>query len=254
MKKLVFALAALTAIPLFAIQGTIRTENESKSGDIKWQPGRKVYQLSFKKGKIDGTLEYKPADVVKLDIAKPASYDKLVEMVSKGQGSSAIVGLQKIVSDYKMLVWDKPAGRYLALAYIDGGQAQKAYEICRSVIDEDKRAAYSGDLAPAYWQSLLRLGKTDQLKTALKKAVTEGDRAAACAAASMQGDIIMADGESAANFKRALTEGYLKAFLMFADPECQTERYNAAMKAAECFDKLGQAARAEKIRTQAKSM
>ena len=41
---------------------------------------------------------------------------------------------------------------------------------------------------------------------------------------------------------------------MYTDAACASERAAAAMKAADCFEKLGQAARAEKIRAQAKSL
>jgi hypothetical protein len=39
---------------------------------------------------------------------------------------------------------------------------------------------------------------------------------------------------------------------MYNDPECQRERVEAMLKAAACFDKLGQSARAERLRAQAK--
>lgn len=255
MKKLAFALALVATLPLFAIQGTVYTANgDSKSGDIKWQQRSKKYIVSFKKGKTEVNAEYTVDEVDRIEVAKPANFDKLVDFVQKGQGASAIAGLQKIVADYRMLNWDKPAGRYLAFAYISAGQIQKAYDSCKAIVDEDKTAAYSGDLAPAYWQTLLKTGKKSALDAALKNAATKGDRAAACAAAAMQGDIIMADGESAANIRKALTQGYLKAYLMYTDAACASERAAAAMKAADCFEKLGQAARAEKIRAQAKSL
>jgi len=255
MKKLAFVLALAAVLPLYAIQGTIRTVNgDVKKGEVKWQSRSKKYIVSYKKGNTSVDAEYPLDDIEKVDVDKPANFDKLIELVSKDQGAAAIAGLEKIVTDYKMLVWDKPAGRYLALAYISAGQNQKAYDACRAIIDEDKTAAYSGDLAPAYWQTLLKTGKKSALETALKNAKSKGDRVAACAACCMEGDIIMADGENAANLKKALTDGYLKAYLMFNDPECAGERQAAAMKVAACLDKLGQAARAEKIRAQAKAL
>ena len=253
-KSVLFTLAALAALPSLAIKGTIATESDSKTGDIKWQPRQRSYFITFKQGKSDVNAEFKLADVIKLDIPKPADFDKAVGFVQNKQGSSAIGILQKIVDNYRMLKWDKLAGRYLAQAYIQAGQAQKAYDVCQKIVAEDKEAAWSGDLAPAYWQTLLKVGKTDELEKLLKKAVANGGRPAACAAAVMRGDIIMADGDSPAVTKRALSEGYLKAVLMFNDPECATERREALMKAAEAFDKLGQASRAEKLRNEAKML
>ena len=42
-KTMITVLAALAATELMAIQGTIFTETDSKTGDIKWQPRTKSY-------------------------------------------------------------------------------------------------------------------------------------------------------------------------------------------------------------------
>ena len=255
MKKLAFALALFATLPLLAIQGTIYTENgDSKTGDIRWQQRSKKYIVSIKRGKTTVDAEYPLSDVERVEIDKPADFDKLVELVRSGQGGMAVPGLQKIVNEYRMLNWDRPAGRQLVSVLLSAGQAQNAYDICKSIVDEDKSAAYRGDLAPAYWQALLKTGKRAALDTALKNALTKGDRVSACAASCMQGDIVLSEGESVPNLKKALTDGYLKAFYMYADKPCAAERANAALKAADCFDKLGQAARAEKFRSQAKAL
>ena len=149
-KTIMTVLAALAATELMAIQGTISTETDSTSGDIKWQSRAKTYILTYKKGKTDLQREYPLSEIASLDIPKPSGYDKAVAMVEGGQGAQAVATLSKIVTDYKMLVWDKPAGRYLALAYISANQPQKAYDLCQDIIREDKEAAWSGDLAAAY--------------------------------------------------------------------------------------------------------
>lgn len=254
-KTIMTVLAALAATELMAIQGTISTETDSKTGDIKWQPRAKTYLLTYKKGKTDLQMEFPLADVANLDIPKPATYDKAVAMVEGGQGAAAIAPLTKIVTDYRMLKWDKPAGRYLAMAYIAANQPQKALETCQSIINEDKDAAWSGDLAAAYWQALLRLGKTSQLEGLLKKAASSGSRQASAAALNMRGDIIVAGGnESPDSLKTALRDGYLRVALMYVDPDCSRERAEGMLKAAQCFEKLGQVARAERLRAQAKAL
>lgn len=249
------AIAALAAAELMAIQGTVYTETDSKQGDIKWQPRTKSYAVSFKKGPTVVSAEYPLADVVRLDIPKPAALAKAVEMVDGGQGAAAAPALAKIVADYRMLTWDKVAGRYLAQAYLAAGQADKAYAVCNAIIGEDKSAAWSGDLAAAYWQTLLKLGKGSQLESVLKKAASSGDRAASAAALVMRGDMIVAAGNDAPDSLRtALRDGYLRVALMYNDPACSRERAEAMMKAAQCFEKLGQVARAEHLRTQAKKL
>ncbi len=249
MKKLITGVMMMAAASAFAIKGTVSTEVESVEGDVKWHAREKKYIIE--KGKI--TKEFKLADVTKIDIPKPQGFDKAVQAVEAGQGLAAIPVLTKIVSDYRMLQWDKPAGRYLALAYIATGKAQKAYEICAPIVAEDKSASWSGDLAAAYWQALLMLGKKDQLEGLLKKAASSGDRQASAAALVMRGDIIVQDSHDAGEeLKRALRDGYMRVVLMYQDAECRRERGEAMLKAAACFDKLGQAARAEQLRGQAK--
>ena len=248
-KTLILSLAALAVPELFAIQGTISTDAETFAGDIKWHAREKKYVVE--KGKI--TKEFKLADVTGVDVAKPAGFDKAVQLVQDGQGASAIGTLTKIVSDYRMLKWDKPAGRYLAMAHLAAGNAQKAYDACQAIVSEDKSAAYSGDLAAAYWQSLLKLGKTEQLEGLLKKASAAGDRQSSAAALVMRGDIIVAgSNDKPDELRRALRDGYLRVVLMYQDASCARERAEACLKAAQCFDKLGQSARAEQLRAQAK--
>ncbi len=250
-KSLAMGLAAFAAAEAFAIQGAVSTETETFAGDVKWHARDKKYVIQ--KGKI--TKEFKPADVTSLDIPKPQGYDKAVQMVESGQGSAAIAVLAKIVGEYRMMQWDKPAGRYLALAHLAAGNAQKAYDACEPIVSEDKTAAYSGDLAAAYWQALLKLGKSEQLEKLLKDASTKGNRQSSAAALVMRGDMIVSSSNDAPEeLKRALRDGYMRVVLMYQDAECTRERGEAMLKAAQCFDKLGQSARAENLRAQAKAI
>ncbi len=249
------ALVAIATSSLWAIQGTISTETDRKSGDLKWQGRQKSYLLTYKKGNTNLQMEFPLDSVTSLEIAKPAGFDKAVEMVQKGQGSGAIPVLDKIVKEYKMLQWDKPAGRYLVEAYLAANRADDAYKAAQNIIMEDKAAAYSGELAPAYWQTLLKLGKSQQLETCLKKAVTTGDRAASAEALLVRGDMVINQaGETPEALRQALTDAYLRVALMYLDEPCRQVRADAMMRCASCFDKLGMAARAEAMRSQAKAL
>ena len=255
MKKLITGCLTMVAASVFAVQGTLTTESETLTGEIKWQSRTKQYVISVKKGSTTVDMERKLEVVTGLDIPKPAGYDKAVQSVEAGQGTAAIPVLSKIVADYRMLQWDRPAGRYLVLAYLASGNAQKAYEACVSIISDDKAAGWTGDLAAAYWQTLLLLGKKDQLEGLLKKAAASGDRASSAAALVMRGDIIVQGSNDAPEeLKRALRDGYLRVVLMYQDADCRRERADALLKAAKCFDKLGQTSRAENLRAQAKSI
>ncbi|MBP5791060.1 MAG: hypothetical protein J6W80_02235 [Kiritimatiellae bacterium] len=257
MNKLAIAtiVAMMASTQVWAIQGTISTANDTKKGEIKWQARTKSYLLTMKKGKTDVSAEYPIDTVTALDIPVPPGYEKAVEMVQSGNGKAAIAPLTKIVQDYKMLVWDKPAGRYLVEAYIAAGQAQKAYDTATGIIAEDKSAAWTGDLAPAYWQALLQLGKMPQLENCLRKAASSGDRASSAYALVMRGDMLLAaGGDSQDVYRQALTDAYLRVALMYNDEPCRDARRMAMNKAAQCFEKIGMAARAEGMRTQAKAL
>jgi excinuclease ABC subunit A len=71
----------------------------------------------------------------------------------------------------------------------------------------------------------------------------------------MRGDIIIAAANGAPDkLKEALRDAYLRVALMYNDEECVRERSEAMLKAASCFEKLGQTARAEKLKSQAKAL
>ena len=257
MNKLVLAAAvALAGTSVWAVNGTIKPVNgQALTGNITWQARTKSYNVEHKKGGTMVSAVIERDNVDRLDIDKPAGFDKYVEMVQRGQGVSAVAYLSKVVAEYKMLVWDKPACRWLVEAYIDSGNAQKAYDVASGVIRDDKQSAWSGDLAPAYWQALLKLGKTTQLENCLRQAASTGDRGASAAALVMRGDMILAaEGENPDAFRKALTDAYLRVALMYGDEPCRDARVSAMLKAAQCFDKLGMAARAEGMRTQARTL
>lgn len=246
----------LAAEQVLAVQGSITVNDSTRKGDIRYRSRDKMYLVSSKsKGGAMIEIEYKASDVTSLDIPKPANFDKAVELVSKGQGAAAIGMLQKIVDEYKKLVWDLPAGRYLVEAFLLANNPQKAYEVAQGIIRDNKEAAFTGDLAPAYWQALLKLGKIQQLETLLSKAASEGDRRASGAALILRGDIILAvSGSTPENNRKALADGYLRTVLMYNDAECKDIRVEAMQKAAKCFESIGWAERAESLRAQARSL
>lgn len=255
MKKLAVSLLAVAAASsVWAIQGTLTPDGGAAvKGDIRWKAASKVYTVSAKKGATMVESQFKPSEVAELDIPQPAGLEKAIEQVQSGQGSAAIPMLSKIAAEYKMLVWDKPAARYLVDAYLAAGNASKAEEVARGIIADDKDAAFQGEFAPSYWQVLLKQGKLSQLENLLKKAASSGDRASSAAALNMRGDIILVQGgDSADTYNKALTDAYLRVALMYRDEACREQCAIALNKAAQCFDKMGQASRAEDMRARAK--
>ncbi len=248
MKKLiVLTLAAACVLPsAWAVQGTIKTEKGQMKGDIVWKGASKKYELTYKRGSTDVSAEFTPAEIEKLDIPKPANFDSCVQ-------NRNTAGLKKIVQDYRMLTWDRPAGNALVNIYISQSKAQDAYDIARKMIDDDQTAAYKGELAPAYWQALLALGKKPQLENCLKKAATDGDRLSSARALVMRGDVI-AQADSVAAHRQALVDAYLRVALMYTDPECLPARREALQRAAASFKKIGQESRGEDMKNLAQQL
>lgn len=252
MKSVVFIFTVCAMASVFgAAKGTITTENgDTQKGVIAWSSRDKAYVLT--KGGVE--LQFKESEVSDVDIEKPAALDGAIAQVAQGQGAAAIPALQKIVAEYKHLQWDKVAGRYLAEAYIAASKPNDAYRTCKAIIDGEPTAAFKGDLAPAYWASLLGLDKVPALEKLLDKAAKSGDRFSAGAALIMRGDIIMKAGnESADAAKKALTDGYLRVIFCYRDPEIDDKlRPEALYKAAKCFEHLGQSSRADGMRRELK--
>lgn len=251
-KIMILALAAACAVSeALAVQGVlVKTDGAEMTGNISFRSRDKMYVIEGK----NSSREVPLADVDRLDIAKPKELDRAIDQVKKGQGQSAIKALEAIIKEYKMLNWDAPAARYLVLAYLAANNPQKATEVAEAFIRDDKTAAFKGDFAPAYWQALLKTGKTTKLEDLLRKAAIAGGRVTSAEALLMRGDIIRSEGENAENWRKALTDGYLRVALMYRENECVEVRQAGLLKCAECFDKLGHAARAEDFRTQARML
>ena len=245
MKKLaIVALVAVAASSVWAMKGTIHTDRDTKTGEITWKPGSKTYSIQLK----NSTVEYPFADVTKLEIEKPKNLDQLIQ-------TKNVPGLKKIVQDYHMLQWDKPACRALVTAYLESSPAnpKEAYEVARKIVEEDKREAYIGDLAPAYWRALQATGRKPQLEACLKKAANEGDRRSSAEALMMRGDLIAQDDQPASH-KKALIDAYLRVALLYQESECRETRIEALQRCATSFVKIGQKSRAEDMKTLAQQL
>lgn len=249
-KSVITACAAVLAAAVFGdITGSVTTEQgDTHKGAVRWSTRDKAYAVTTKGG-IE--IQVKATDVAELAIDKPTALDAAAAQVEKGQGKAAIGALQKIVKEYAHLQWDKVAGGYLARAYIDAGDAQSGLKACEAIIDADPSAAFRGELAPAYWDALLKLDRKAKLEAALEKAAKSGDRFSSGAALVKRGDVILAaKGDGADATRQALSDGYLRVVLLYRDvPQIQPE---ALYKASKCFERLGQSGRAESMRAQLK--
>ena len=199
-------------------------------------------------------MEVEAKNVDRLDIKPPQGMEQAIKDVEAGRGAGQISFLEKIVDEYAHLQWDQKAGSYLAKAYLAANNGAKALETCRKIISVDKTAGYSGDLAPTYWQALIKNNQTSTLEQVLAKAASSGDRFSSGSALIARGDAIIAKDDTPAGAKKALVDGYLRVILLYRDPEVASRiRPEALYKAALCFDKAGQTSRASDLRSELKS-
>ncbi len=256
MKKLLLTVVvAILASSSWAVVGTIKAKGDTKRGEIKWNASSKSYSLMLKKGKTAYEAQFSIADVESIEIDKPANFDKLVDLIAKGNGSAAEKDLLAILKTYKMLQWDKIAARYLVELYIQMNQYNKAYELVQGILKTDREAAYKGELAPAYWQILLALNKDSQLENCLSKAAMTGDRVSSAEALLMRGDVIIKKGQDSAEAnKKALVDAYLRVALMYNDAPCVAVRAKSMQKCAVAFEKVGMPDYANKMRSSANAL
>jgi len=229
------------------IQGTlINTDNKPFTGLLKWKVREKAYNVTA--NNMD--MEIPLASVADIQVAKPKDLDNAEKQIAAGNSATAIPLLEKVSKDYFMLKWDKPAIRLLAEAYLKSGETEKAIKICENIGNADPTAFYLGEIAPIYWQALLKANRTAKVEELVVKAIKSGDRIASAFALIMRGDLVLATGETPDNALKALRDGYLRVVLLYkSEKEALPE---ALFKAAKCFEKAGQAARAEQMRSELK--
>lgn len=227
------------------IEGKIRTKDKQVvSGKIRWLPTKKIYVVTqTRSGGQSFDFELPLDKVDKVAVAKPAKFDAAVNAVKGGKAAAAVPVLQDIVKTYAMLQWDEPAARYLAEAQLASGDASSAITTCEGLIKTKPELAYLGELAPTYWQALLRTGKSGKLGDLITKAIAEGDREVSASALIMRGDMLM-DRKEALN---ALKDGYLRVVVLYEN--VKSVQPEALFKAAKAFDTLNQTSNAEKMRT-----
>ena len=259
MKKILAAIAITVSAAAFAaggeIIGTITDAQGPHKGIVRYSLKSKTYFVTKKQNGALLEAEIAPADVTEMDIAEPAGWAQAVANVEKGRAAASVNYFAGIVKQYNHLQWDLRAARYLADAYLASGNADKALESCTAVVRADPEAAYKGELAPIFWKVLLKLGKKDQLEKLLSKAAASGDRYSSGAALIGRGDMILASGESADSIRSALVDGYLRVALMYTDGKVAEQlRPEALAKSAQCFEKIGQAGRADQMRGELKRL
>lgn len=246
MAVLTFGLFAAVAARAQVTGTVITTEGRPMPGQIRWKPREKAYAITANNIEVELPL----ANVRELQIPRPRELDAAIASLAQGNPSAAIPILEKIATDYLMLQWDGLATRLLAEAFVKAGEPEKAIRVCERVIASNPQAAYLGEMAPAYWQALLKTDRLARLEDLLAQAIKSGDREASAFALIMRGDLILAQGNTPETARRALRDGYLRVITLYKGvKDAQAE---ALYKAAKAFERIGQTQRADEMRTRLK--
>lgn len=236
------AVVGLFLIPVVVIAGDSLLLKNGKVVPLKsiqWRDGAKDYQVESSEG--DLKVNIAPKDIERLDIGKPAEFDKAQQLVAAGNEEAAIPLLEGVIEKYKMLLWDVRARDILGRAYLKKKNASKAIDTLQPLF-----VASPGPLpAPAgarrvYWEALSAAKRNDDLRKELDASIATGRRDDAATALVMRGNMLRAVGKN----EDALQD-YLKTVWFFE--EVKDVQPEALFKAAEGLKEAGDA-RAEECR------
>jgi TolA-binding protein len=225
---------ALAAIPgrIIKTDGTV-VEGEN----IRWRGSMRQYVI--KRGNVELNIDLD--DVERVAVQEPPGL-RSAATAAQRQPAAAIPALQQIVRDYTMLYHDVTAARWLGAALLKSGRAGEAAGVLQGVVDNYGFGRLPGELISVYLDALTESGKTAKVKSILKIMIEEGSRGAAAVALVKRGDLFKKEGK----YREALIDGYLRAAVLFEDEK--NFQPEALYNAAACFEELGQAAHAEKMR------
>jgi len=225
------------------VDGRIKIKGSDKavSGKIRWSSAEKAYEVV--RQDTGRSTRVPLRNVKRLSVSKPSGLEAAVKKVrNRSYEGPHIEELRRIVSVYQMLEHDMKAGAYLAEAQLATGNTRQAAATCRKVKENRSTLELSGEFVRVYWRTLLEEQNYAALQQEIKETIEKGSRPAAAVAQLMRGDMDMRKGM----YENALVDGYLRTVILFNDvPAVQPE---ALYKASQCFDELGDAANAEKMR------
>ncbi len=204
---------------------------------VQWRAGAQEYRVELPDGTV---LPIPKAQVDRLEIDKPAAYDKAAQAIASKQYDVAIPVLDGLVTEYAMRVWDNEARRLLAVAYMGKNEAKKAASALDDYFANVPKAQVPADVQLLYWNALLGADRASTLKKDLDEVVASGSREMAAAAQVMRGNMNRQAGQ-----KETALLDYLRVVILFEN--VKAVQPEALFKAAELLEELRDA-RAEQLR------
>jgi TolA-binding protein len=238
---LLFATLFGAASSLAGVQGTLimKADGRRVSGELRWKGSQRAYTVTSKQ--VETSVGIDQVEDVEIP-APPVGLDAAAKQVQEGRFGAAIPVLKQIVSDYRMLKYDAVACTWLANAYTGNKQPKEAIAAIEDLTRDNPELLGDGGIAGAYLDALIADQQDAKTETVLGKIIELGSRDGAATALNKRGEMKMRRN----SYKDALIDGYLRTIVLFEDvKQAQPE---ALYKASKCFDQLGQAPYAEKMR------
>ena len=221
-------------------------DGSTVAGPAIWKPASKAYQI--KTTKAIKTIQAR--DVIAV---KPAAFPKDMRQIMQaidagGSASPYIAKLESIAKDWEMRGVDLIAISYLARAYLQVNQVDKAVSKCEELFRQNPMTKKGLGLQSVYWEALLKKGDKAKLKRALDVAIRDGSRPTQAAALVKRGDLIAQDNSKT---RDSLIDGYLRVIIFY---QAEKSAYEEALfKAAAAHTVLNEHHYAEKWRAKLRS-
>ena len=200
---------------------------EVKSGSIRFDATKNQYIVENN----NVSLSFDKVKVAKVEVTKPANFDKAVQLVNGANFNDAIPILQDIVVHYPMLGWDNKARIYLAQAYMKKKDPKNAVAVLKTLMASALPSEKTPAIQKQYQNALLAIGDYGSLQKEIDDVIATGDRDSAAMAQITRGDMLKKQGKTF----DALMD-YLRTVILFRKAEeAQPE---ALFKAAQCLEEL----------------
>ena len=236
--------AGLAAESVRAAGGVIVRADSStplQCKSITWNEANRQYVVETAEG---ASVTLPKANVARMRVDKPEAFDNAAQQVEARQYAQAVPTLERIASDYRMLLWDVQAKKLLLRCYLGDNNAAKVTMMVEDMLKTTPRSEMPAELMLSYWKGLRAVNREDTLKKEIEGAIASGSAEMAAAAYLMRGDASRASGRKS----DALTD-YLKVVLLLQ--QVKSVRPEALFKAAELLDELKKDdPRAEDLRKQ----
>lgn len=216
------------AVAARADKVTLTNDREIDAKKVTWRASAQEYRVEMADGTI---LPFPKAQVAKLQIDKPADFEKAMQLVAAKQPDAAIPLLDGLVTSYAMLNWDNEARKALAQVYLGKSDAKKAASVLDDYLASVPKAEVTIDVQLMYWKALLAADRASTLKKELDTVSLGPDHELAAAAQLMRGSM-----DRQAGLKEAAFLDYMRAYELFKDVKSVAPE--ALFRAAELLEEM----------------